>query len=114
LVAPELQNGGQKSQKNLKNLIQDHFSTPLKNNEFQDTFFAVFSMFWKPPNLENQAKTLYCMQKTWLGVFRKKNCIFQKLDQKRTTTRMLKPIKTHKKHFHGSLWKATRKMLLKT
>ena len=82
LVAPELQNGGQKSQKNLKNLIQEHFSTPSKNHDFQDTFFAVFSMFWKPQNLGNQAKTLYCMQKSWVGTFWYKSTLFQNNYQK--------------------------------
>ena len=82
LVAPELQNGGQKSQKNLKNLIQEHFSTPSKNHDFQDTFFAVSSRFGKPQNRGNRAKTLYCMQKTWLGVFGEKTVFSRNLTKK--------------------------------
>ena len=53
-------------------------------------------MFWKPQNLGNRAKTLYCMQKTWLGVFGRKNCNFKKLDQKRTTQETLKQDKNTK------------------
>ena len=62
----------------MEKLIPELFFPLLKDHQQSYTIFLDLSWFLDGPNLENQAKTLYCRQKSKVPPFLKKRELFTK------------------------------------